>query len=203
MGRLNRFGDRPVSGGGAGLREVVGRYTGGAPPVDGGQQNGSRAGRTERLLQLARRGGYRIVPATVIAAGKVYESTVTIDAGSADGIKPEETVLNGAGLAGTVTSVSAHTSTVLLATDASAEVGVQVAGTGEIGVVNGLGRSHPALLQLELLDAGAVLRPGEHRSLPSWSSWIMDLCGKRGAPASRAEARDRSRDSPRDPVLDT
>ena len=42
--------------------------------------------------------------------------TVTLDAGRADGVRPEETVLNGQGLVGTVTSVSAHTCTVLLAT---------------------------------------------------------------------------------------
>jgi rod shape-determining protein MreC len=115
------------------------------------------------LLQLAGRGRYRIVAATVIAAGPAFEDSVTVDAGSADGIKPDETVLNGAGLVGTVTSVSAHTSTVLLTTDASATVGVRVAGTGEIGAVTGTGRtlSGPDALRLQVFDANAVLRPGE------------------------------------------
>ena len=40
-----------------------------------------------------------------------YNSSVTIDAGRDDGIKPNETVLNGAGLVGTVTSVAARPST--------------------------------------------------------------------------------------------
>jgi rod shape-determining protein MreC len=121
------------------------------------------AAQLQRLLQLAGRGRYRIVAANVIAAGPAYENTVTIDAGSADGIKPDETVLNGAGLVGTVTSVSGHTATVLLDTDAAATVGVRIAGTGEIGAVTGLGHSQagPAALRLQVFDANAVLTPGQ------------------------------------------
>jgi len=117
----------------------------------------------QQLLQLAGRGGYRIVAANVVAAGPGYESSVTIDAGRADGISPDETVLNGSGLAGTVTTVTAHTSTVLLTTDAASTVGVRLAGTGEIGAVTGTGRSRPgpALLRLQVFDANAVLRVGQ------------------------------------------
>ena len=116
----------------------------------------------QQLLQLAGRGRYRIVAANVIAAGPAYENTVTIDAGSADGLKPDETVLNGAGLVGRVTSVSSHTATVLLDTDAASTVGVRIAGTGKIGAVTGLGHSQdgPAALRLQVFDANAVLAPG-------------------------------------------
>jgi rod shape-determining protein MreC len=117
----------------------------------------------QKLLQLAGRGRYRIVAANVIASGPAYENTVTIDAGSADGLKTDETVLNGAGLVGTVTSVSAHTATVLLDTDAASTVGVRIAGTGEIGAATGLGHSQagPAALRLQVFDANAVLAPGQ------------------------------------------
>jgi rod shape-determining protein MreC len=117
----------------------------------------------QRLLSLAGRGGYRVVAANVIAASPGYQSSVTIDAGRADGIRPDETVLNGSGLVGTVTSVAAHTSTVLLSTDAASTVGVRVAGTGQIGAVTGTGRSRPgpALLRLQVFDASAVLQPGQ------------------------------------------
>jgi rod shape-determining protein MreC len=117
----------------------------------------------QNLLALAGRGGYRIVAADVIAAGPGYSSSVTIDAGRDDGIKPDETVLNGQGLVGTVTSAAAHTSTVLLTTDASSTVGVRLAGTGQIGAVTGTGRSRPgpALLRLQVFDASAVLQPGQ------------------------------------------
>lgn len=116
-----------------------------------------------QLLQLAGRGGYRIVAATVIAVGQGYAQTVTLDAGSRDGVKPEETVLDGQGLVGTVTAVNAQTCTVLLATDATSVVGVTLAGSGEIGWVTGPGksRSGSGLLRLQVLDANAVLSPGQ------------------------------------------
>jgi rod shape-determining protein MreC len=107
-----------------------------------------------QLLQLAGRGRYRIVAASVIAAGAAYDDSVTIDAGRVDGIKPDETVLNGQGLVGTVTTVSATTSTVLLATDASVTVGVRLAGTGQIGTGSGL-------LRLQVFDVNAILHPGQ------------------------------------------
>jgi rod shape-determining protein MreC len=116
-----------------------------------------------QLLQLAGRGRYRVVTATVIAAGAAYDDSVTIDAGRVDGIKPDETVLNGQGLVGTVTTVSATTSTVLLATDASVTVGVRLAGTGKIGVVSGTGKSMTGsgLLRLQVFDVNAILHPGQ------------------------------------------
>jgi rod shape-determining protein MreC len=115
-----------------------------------------------RLLQLDA-GGYRIVTASVIAAGGDFSDMVTLDAGSKDGIRPNETVLNGSGFVGTVTQVSADTSTVLLANDASSVVGVQMAGAGEIGDVTGMGKSMSGsvLLRLSLFDANAVLQPGQ------------------------------------------
>jgi rod shape-determining protein MreC len=116
-----------------------------------------------RLLQVAGRGGYRVVAATVVAVSQGYQSSVTLDAGRADGVRPEQTVLNGAGLVGTVTSASARTCTVLLASDTDSVVGVRLAGGGQIGWVTGTGKSHrgPGLLSLQVPASGVVLRPGE------------------------------------------
>ncbi len=121
-----------------------------------------------QLAQLLRidAGAYRIVAATVIAAGGDYSDTVTLNAGSSDGIKPDETVLNGSGFVGTVTQVSLDTCTVVLASDASSVVGVQLAGTGvsgEIGEVTGTGKSMSGsgMLELTLFDANAVLQRGQ------------------------------------------
>jgi rod shape-determining protein MreC len=120
---------------------------------------------SRQLAQLLRidAGAYRIVAATVIAAGGDYSDTVTLNAGSNDGIKTDETVLNGSGLVGKVTQVSLDTCTVVLASDASSIVGVQIAGTGEIGEVTGTGKSMSGngLLRLTLFDANAVLQPGQ------------------------------------------
>ena len=117
----------------------------------------------QSLLQLAGRGGYRVVAASVIAAGQDYSDTVTLDVGRKDGVRANETVLNGRGLVGTVTQVSADTSTVLLSTDASAVVGARMAGSSQIGSVTGTGQSlsGPTTLKLTLFDANAVLQKGE------------------------------------------
>ena len=116
-----------------------------------------------RLLQVAGQGGYRIVAADVIAASQGYGESVTLDAGSEDGVRPQETVLNGAGLVGTVTAVSAQTATVLLASDTTSVVGVQLAGSGQIGWVTGTGKGQAGagLLKLQVLGGGGALRRGE------------------------------------------
>ena len=115
------------------------------------------------LLRLAGRGGYRIVAASVIAAGEDYANSVTLDVGSRDGVHAQETVLNGDGLVGTVTQVSADTSTVLLTTDASSVVGARMAGSNQIGAVTGTGKSlsGPSALELRLFDANATVQAGQ------------------------------------------
>jgi rod shape-determining protein MreC len=126
------------------------------------QLNREESRQLARLLRIDA-GAYRIVAATVIAAGGDYSDTVTLDAGSSEGIKRDETVLNGAGFVGTVTQVSLDTCTVVLASDASSIIGVQMAGTSEIGEVTGTGKSMSSsgLLRLSLFDANAVLQPGQ------------------------------------------
>ncbi|MGH3190482.1 MAG: rod shape-determining protein MreC [Streptosporangiaceae bacterium] len=115
-----------------------------------------------KLLRLDA-GAYRIVAASVIAAGGDFSDTVTLDAGRDEGIKPDQTVLNGSGFVGTVTQVSADTSTVLLADDATSTIGVQMAGNAQIGEVTGTGKSMsgPSTLRLSLFDTSAVLFPGQ------------------------------------------
>jgi rod shape-determining protein MreC len=115
------------------------------------------------LLRLPRPGHYRIVAANVIGVGQGYEKDVTINAGSTDGVQPQETVFNASGLVGTVTSVSPWTCTVRLATAPTAVAGVRVAGTGQMGWVTGAGAnsSGPGLLRLHVLDASAAIAPGQ------------------------------------------
>jgi rod shape-determining protein MreC len=130
--------------------------------LSGAQLSKTARKQLAQLLQLDA-GGYRIMAANVIAVGGDYSDTVTLDVGRSDGIKPEETVLNGSGFVGTVTQVSEDTSTVLLAGDASAVTGVQMQGSGEIGAVRGTGKSMSGspMLQLTLFDSNATLEPGQ------------------------------------------
>ena len=112
-----------------------------------------------RLLQLSGRGGYRVLAASVIAFGQGYQQTITLDAGRADGVRPQQTVLDGDGLVGQVVRVSARTCTVMLASDASSVVGVRLAPGGQIGWVTGEGRragGGAALLKLQVLDSAAL-----------------------------------------------
>ena len=114
------------------------------------------------LLRLAV-GKYKVVTGTVIAAGGDYSDTVTINAGSADGITTNETVLNGEGLVGTIVSTTPTTATVQLTTDAGTTVGVRMAGSGQIGALTGTAQSlsGSAPLKLTLFNANATLKPGE------------------------------------------
>jgi rod shape-determining protein MreC len=116
-----------------------------------------------RLLDLSGSGGYRVVTASVIAFGQGYQQTVTLDAGSADGVRPQETVLDGDGLVGQVISVGDTTCTVLLATAGSSVVGVRLAPSGQIGWItgSGAGQSASGLFKLQVLNTGAVLTRGE------------------------------------------
>jgi rod shape-determining protein MreC len=111
-----------------------------------------------KMLMLAGAAQYRVVAASVIAVGQGYQQTVTIDVGSSDGVQPDETVLNGAGLVGNVTSV-----TVLLASDSTAVAGVAVAPSGQLGWVTGPGAAAggTGLMHLQMLNSAAVLQPGD------------------------------------------
>lgn len=124
-----------------------------------------RAAQLERLLGSAGLGGYKIVAANVISAGQGYEDTVTIDAGTLSGVKPEMTVMTGDGLVGRVTKAGPATATVLLATDASSTVGARVEDSKEIGVIKGEGRRGLGVgatpLRLQLFSADAALTVGQ------------------------------------------
>lgn len=131
--------------------------------LSGAQLSQTDAVQLNRLLQLAGRGGYRVVAARVIGIGQGYEDTVIIDVGTRDGVKPDQTVVNKDGLVGRVTAAGPYASTVLLASDASSAVGARLEGTNEIAVVRGTGKSlsTAGMLRMELFDANAVLRPGQ------------------------------------------
>jgi rod shape-determining protein MreC len=126
------------------------------------QANDGDAAQLAGLLHLAL-GRYRVVTATVIAAGGAYSDTVTISAGRADGVAADETVLNGSGLVGTVVSVTADTATVQLITDAGATVGIRMAAGGQIGALTGSAQAFDgsAPLKLTLFSANAAVKPGQ------------------------------------------
>ncbi|HVQ18165.1 MAG TPA: rod shape-determining protein MreC [Actinomycetes bacterium] len=120
----------------------------------------TRVQELDKLLNVAGLGRYRILPAQVIsvAAGRGYARTVTIDAGTRDGLTKDLTVINGDGLVGRIIEVSSSTATVLLMTDPTFAVGARLAGSLETGAVTGQG-SDP--LDLELFNPQAKLSRGD------------------------------------------
>lgn len=123
----------------------------------------SRAKELDDLLRVAGAGRYRVVPARVIAIGaaQTFSWTVTLDAGSRDGIRPDMTVLDGDGLVGRVKTVGPTTSTVLLAVDPESSVGVRLEGSMEVGFTTGQGIRDRGDLDLRLLDGQSSVAPGD------------------------------------------
>jgi rod shape-determining protein MreC len=120
----------------------------------------ARAKELDKLLKTAATGQYRVKAAQVIAIGAAqgFSWTVTIDAGSGDGIQRDMTVLNGDGLVGRVTTVGPSTSTVLLACDPDFTVGTRLEKTSELGFATGQGNR---AMRVQLLNGKADVRQGD------------------------------------------
>ena len=125
----------------------------------------------DQLAQAQRDSGYSLVPAHVVAIGpsQSFSRTVTIDAGTSDGIRPDETVLNNDGLVGRVVSASSTTATVLLILDAQSTVGGRIGSNLEVGFLSGQGRlGNDANLVLDLVDNSLV--PARDDVVVTWGS---------------------------------
>jgi rod shape-determining protein MreC len=112
------------------------------------------------VLDLAGTAEYRIVSAKVISQGSStsFTNTITIDAGSKSGIRPNMTVISGFGLVGLVKVVYSNSALIELASDPSFKVGARIAGSQQIGILSGQG-SRKALLQL--LDNTTTVKVGD------------------------------------------
>ncbi|MDP2774517.1 MAG: rod shape-determining protein MreC [Nocardioides sp.] len=115
--------------------------------------------------------GYALVPARVVGLGpsQSFSSTVTIDAGSRAGLRPDMTVINNDGLVGRVLRVTRTTATVLLVIDADSVVGGRVGESMEIGMLHGRGiLGDEGRLDLELIDTSVV--PDRGDTVVTWGS---------------------------------
>ena len=112
------------------------------------------------ILDLAGTARFKIVSAKVISQGSslAFTRTITIDAGSGNGIKKNMTVIAGDGLVGVVKEVFSNSAIVMLATDPAFKVGVRIAGTQQIGILAGLGSS---TANLQLLDNQTTIKVGD------------------------------------------
>ena len=103
------------------------------------------------VLDLAGRGSYKVVAARVIGKGSssTFSQTITIDAGSNDGVKKDMTVMGELGLVGVVKSTTSTSAIVLLMSDPTFRIGVRIARSQSIGVLMGEGDN---TYTLQLLD---------------------------------------------------
>ena len=120
-------------------------------------------GRTKQLDELlgsAGKGGYTIKAAQVIAIGSAqgFSWTITVDAGSDDGLTRDMTVINSQGLVGRITTVAPTTATVLLASDPGFTAGTRMEGSDEIGFAAGQGTSP---MKVQLLNGRAQVKEGD------------------------------------------
>ncbi|MFC4493285.1 rod shape-determining protein MreC [Streptomyces ovatisporus] len=120
----------------------------------------ARSKELDRLLKTAGAGGYGIKGAQVIGIGAAqgFSWTVTIDAGRADGLVRDMTVINGDGLVGRVTTVGSSTATVLLANDPDFSVGTRMEKSSELGFATGRGGD---AMTVQLLNGKSEVKKGD------------------------------------------
>ena len=106
-----------------------------------------------QLLHLRDAGSLTTVLARVVGYGAAtpFESTVTLDVGTRDGVRPDQTVTGGSGLVGRTVQVGPDTILVALLTDPTVSVGCRLnAAPRSLGLATGQGRT----LTFSLVDGG-------------------------------------------------
>ena len=112
-----------------------------------------------RELAFDRGFGHRVLTAGVIGRGPdAFSRTLTIDRGSADGVRPGMVVLTGAGLVGRVREAASHSASIQTVADPLTRVNVYLAGAQLEGTVSG----GTGPLRMDLVPkAGVVVAKGD------------------------------------------
>lgn len=128
----------------------------------------NRLAELEGLTRTAQRTGYSLVAARVVAMGPTqsFSRTVTIDAGTTSGVRPDMTVLNSDGLVGRVVRATPTTATVLLIVDQDSVVGGRLGSDMELGFLHGRGVDDQ--LDLDLMDS--TVTPSRGDVVVTWGS---------------------------------
>jgi rod shape-determining protein MreC len=126
----------------------------------------------KNVLDLAGKGGFKVVSAKVISQGSStsFTQTITIDAGLKSGIHTNMTVISGFGLVGVVKVAYSNSAVVQLASDPAFRVGARIAGSQQIGILSGQG-TRKGVLQLldnttEVKVGDAILARGSNNGRP-------------------------------------
>ncbi|WP_110181818.1 rod shape-determining protein MreC [Nocardioides solisilvae] len=127
----------------------------------------NRLAEFDGLTRAAADLGRSLVPARVVGYGPAqsFTRTVTLDAGSEAGLRPDMTVVNDDGLVGRVVRVTQRHATVLLVVDAESTVGGRIGSSMELGFLRG---GEDGTLDLELVDQKVV--PAQGDTVVTWGS---------------------------------
>jgi rod shape-determining protein MreC len=135
------------------------------------EANSHRSQELEGIAEFSDRAGYDVVAAQVVGMGsaQMFSRTVTIDAGTRDGVVPDLTVINADGLVGRVIEAGPTTATVLLIVDSESTVGGRLARSMELGFLDGDGQlSGDGTLRFSLVDH--TVAPVEGDAVVTWGS---------------------------------
>jgi rod shape-determining protein MreC len=140
------------------------------------------------LLSLDRQGtlaGYTPVTARVIGRSPtVWYSTVTIDKGSSAGVKMNDPVVTGDGLAGRITDVTRGTAVVTLITDDRSAVSARVLPNGPEGVAEPE-VGDPSDLLLDFIDRSQPIHRGQILVTAGWSNGAISSAFPPGIPIGK------------------
>ena len=142
--------------------EIAAQELAQATGSDQTQTDNARAATSlDSMLKTAGTRGLQVIPARVVAYGsaQTFSGTVTIDAGSNDGLTSEMSVMNGNGLVGKIIAVGPTTATVQLVTDDDSVVGARLVKTGDAGALQGTGQAGESILRL--LDPTSPVKEGD------------------------------------------
>lgn len=121
--------------------------------------------RLRQMLNFQARSEHDLIPAQIISRNSSsWFDTITINKGSAHGVRKNMAVVTSEGLVGNVLSVSRYTSQVLLLTESRPAVSAVVQRSREPGQVVGVVESapdHPGYLKMVNLPKEANIQPGD------------------------------------------
>jgi rod shape-determining protein MreC len=141
-----------------------------------------------KLLGLDRAGtlaGYTPVTARVIGRSPtVWYSTATIDKGSGDGLKMNDPVVTGDGLAGRITDLTHSTAEVTLITDDRSAVSARVLPDGPEGVAEPQ-VGDPSDLLLDFIDKSQPIHKGQILVTAGWSNGAISSAFPPGIPIGK------------------
>jgi rod shape-determining protein MreC len=138
-----------------------------------GQEALQENGQLRKLVELDRSpplavSAYKPVTGRVIARSPtVWQSAVTVDVGSHDGVRVDDPVVSGDGLAGRVASVEGGSAQVMLITDHTSAVSAKVVPSGVQGVMRP-DVGDPETLILDFIDSSSHVHKGQAVVTAGW-----------------------------------